>query len=161
MDAQLISWLEDPQRFHYKDLWLAEENPARRDVLELFAFGTLQDAPSGMELTTPMVTKLQKLTIISLSEHFRELSYVEIQRKCHIDEIGTLEELLIQLRTFFEVRLDSVRQVATIGRLYDCRDVYADERPLQVVKNLPTTSDTLLQDLRRWKRKLQVEILGE
>lgn len=161
MDEQLIQALEDPTKLHYKELWLAEEDQLRRNVLELFAFGTLKDKPDDMTLTSLMQKKLQKLSIVSLSELRRELTYTEIQHECQISDIGTLEELLIELRHFFEVKLDSVRQVATIGRLYDCREVYCNEQPLQLVQTLPTTKQSLLQDLHRWKDKLQTDIIGE
>lgn len=161
MNESLLKALEDPQRFHYKDLWLKENNPNDRVILELFAFGKIEDAPRNMVMTTLMLQKLQKLTIISLSEQYRELSYDLIQTQCGIADIIVIEEYLIQLQDIFQVKLNSVLQSATIVKWFDCRDVYSGERELQLVKSLTVDRSTLIRDLKRWKLKLQNEILGE
>lgn len=161
MDPWLVNALEDPSRYHYKDLWLEETDPERRKALELFAFGTVQHIDKSIPLTTPMLRKLQKLTIVSLSERLREIPYELIRQECGINDTATIEECLIQLREFFEVQLDSPAQQATILRWYDCRDVYGGERPLVVVPEPATTSASLLKDLESWHRKLQLEIVGQ
>lgn len=159
MREELVKLLEDPPKFHYKELWLEENNLKESEVLELFAFGNIRDVTDDMQLTALMIAKVQKLTIISLSEYYRELPYELIKRECKIDDVWDVEEYLIQLRDVFQVELDSVRQIATIVKWFDCRDVYAGEKDLKIVKNVKTTKKTLLQDLKRWKSKLRNDIL--
>lgn len=161
MEECLVQALENPEIMHYKDMWLMEEDQLGRKVLELFSYGTVQDIPKDLALTDKMLTKLQKLTIVSLCEQQRQLSYAEVQHGCQISDLATVEELFIQLRAFFDVKLDSVQQTATIHRMHDCRDVYGGERPLLLIKQPQTTKNSLLRDLRRWKLKLHTEILGE
>lgn len=160
MDQSFVELLESPHRFHYKELWLQETNPLRRRVLELFAFGTVQYIPKDIPLTAAMLRKLQQLSIVSLSERLRELPYGLIEQQCGISDAAAVEESLMQLRGFFEVRLDSPARLATIERWLDCRDVYGGERELLVVPQPATTRDSLVEDLQAWHRKLHADILG-
>ncbi|QLQ82318.1 hypothetical protein HG537_0H00790 [Torulaspora globosa] len=160
MDPSFIQLLESPQRFHYKDLWLQETDPLRRKVLELFTFGTIQHIRDDTPMTAGMLRKLQQLSIVSLSERLRELPYGLIEQECGIRDDDTVEQQLMQLREFFEVRLDSPARLATIDRWFDCRDVYGGERELLIVPRPSTNRDSLIQDLESWHRKLHTEILG-
>lgn len=159
MREELVKLLEDASKFHYKELWLEEDSPKERDILELFAFGNIRDVSNNMQLTPLMIAKLQKLTIISLSEYYRELPYELIRRECKIEDVWDVEEYLIQLREVFQVELDSVRQIATIVEWFDCRDVYAGEKDLKIVKNVKTSKETLLEGLKRWRSRLRNDIL--
>lgn len=151
----IIQKLEDPSIFHYKDLWLKETNDERVSILEIFAFGVISDS-KGIELSPRMRQKLQKLTIVTLSERYRELSYELIRSEAQLDSLLQVEPYLIQLRTFFEVKLDPVRKIAHVGRCYDCRDVYNNEKPLQIVEPRVTGS-TLRDSLVQWKNSVNNE----
>ncbi|CAR26891.1 hypothetical protein ZYGR_0I01630 [Zygosaccharomyces rouxii] len=151
MDS-IVRQLEDPSIFHYKDLWLKETDNDRLLVLEIFAFGVMSDS-KGIELSPGMRQKLQKLTIVTLSETHRELTYELIQSEARLDSSLQAELYLIQLRQFFEVKLDPVRKVAHIGRCYDCRDVYNQEKPLKAVKPRVTGS-TLRDSLVQWRNSV-------
>lgn len=162
ISKELAEAIEDPCRFHYKDLWLQERNLEQRNLLELFAFGSLDDmnARIATQLTQDMIMKLRKQTMISLSEHYQEIHYDLIRQKCQVDSSHDIETMLIQLRDVFLVELDSVRQVVTITEHYDCRDVYSHERELNVVQAANvTTKDKIREDLLAWKRKLLKDIL--
>lgn len=148
----IIQKLEDPSVFHYKDLWLRETDNARLLILEIFAFGVVKDS-KGIKLSPKMRQKLQKLTIVTLSEGQRELTYELIQSEAQLDSFLQVELYLIQLRHFFEVKLDPVRKVAHIGHFHDCRDVYNNEKPLQVVKPRITGS-TLRDSLAQWRNSI-------
>jgi len=68
--------------------------------LELFAYGTYQDyvrAPTMyIELTDAMRTKLRQLTIVSLAADNKILSYETLRRELEIDNVRTLEDLIIE-----------------------------------------------------------------
>ncbi|AQZ11389.1 CSN9 (YDR179C) [Zygosaccharomyces parabailii] len=147
----VIKELEDPARFYYKDLWLRETNTNIARLLELFSFGEMKDVGS-IALTPLMREKLQKLTIISLSEKYRELPYDLIESQAQLDEL-LVEPYLMQLRHFFQAKLDPVRRVAVILHWHDCRDVYNGEKPLQLV-NPTVTALTLRSSLVEWQSLL-------
>ncbi|SMN19856.1 similar to Saccharomyces cerevisiae YDR179C CSN9 Subunit of the Cop9 signalosome [Maudiozyma saulgeensis] len=150
--------LEDPSKFHYKQEWLESDTLESRDIFELFSFGTIEDVPLNLRLSPEMLKKLQLLTIVSLVQTHRELSYTFIMEQCKIFSIDTIERYLIELRPFFKVTLDSVRQVAQINTLLDCRDVYDNEIPLQYV-SIPRENKTqLIEKLKHWQNKLTGQI---
>lgn len=148
----IVQKLEDPSIFHYKDLWLKETDNDSLLVLEIFAFGVMSDS-KGIQLSPRMRQKLQKLTIVTLSERYRELTYDLIQAEAQLDSLLQVELSLIQLREFFDVKLDPVRKVAHIGRCHDCRDVYNNEKPLQMV-NPGVTGSTLRESLAQWRNSV-------
>ncbi|CCF56904.1 hypothetical protein KAFR_0B06080 [Kazachstania africana CBS 2517] len=162
MDGRLVEILEDPHTFHFKQEWLDSTDTETRTLLEIFSFGTIKDLTDDLrkEMSPAMIAKLQKLTIISLSEQCRVLTYETIANECLIDNMNDVENFLIQLQGFFRVRLDSVERVAKITDWFDCRDVYANERDLYRVHNLQISKESLIQDLKKWKSKLTQDILG-
>lgn len=153
------SVLEDPDKFHYKQEWLQSDTEESSGIFELFSFGTMRDIPTNLQLTPRMIVKLQRLTLISLSQTYRELSYSLIMRECNIDSIDIIEQSLIELQSFFKVKLDPIRKVAIIISWYDCRDVYANEKPLTLIQNPKITKTILLKKLEQWQHKLNKQIL--
>ncbi|CCD22272.1 Csn9p NDAI_0A01140 [Naumovozyma dairenensis CBS 421] len=168
MNAGLKEALEDPQKYHYKQEWLSSDFESTRELLEIFAFGTVNDLTNlkfskREDLTSSMIDKLRKLTIISLSAKYRYISYDFIRKECEMDSSNDIEEYLIQLQDFFQMEIDSVGQQVRIIRCFDSRDVYANELPLiNLGKDTPTTTkDELLQSLHKWKLKLLCQITDE
>lgn len=147
--GSIIQELEDPSKFHYKDLWLREDDDKSLLLLEIFSFGVMNDI-KGIELSAKMKKKLQKLTIVSLSEVYGELPYELIKSEAQLDSLQQVELYLIQLRQFFDVKLDPVRKFAYINHYHDCRDVYNNEKPLKVIKPR-VTGITLRESLIQWK----------
>ena len=154
----VVELLEDPQKFHFKREWLcAREATQEEALLELFSFGTIRNISSHMVLTPLMLVKLQKLTIISLSQRYREIPYSRIAKECQIYDICLIEQYFIELQSFFKVRLDSVSEVATVIECYDCRDVYAGEKPLTVLSPCTLagyTRSQLIDRLERWRSRV-------
>ncbi|CCC68397.1 hypothetical protein NCAS_0B03130 [Naumovozyma castellii] len=166
MNENLQYLLEDPTRFHYKEYWLKSSTEGEREILELFSFGTISELDDlhfnkGIVWTPNLIEKLNKLTLISMSEESTKWTYDEIFQRCKINDINTIERYLIQLQAFFEVEINSVEQTISIVKYFDCRDVYGGELPLMILtdEKLRNTKDQLVKDLERWKTKLLTQIL--
>lgn len=152
--------IDDPSKFHYKKEWLESSTPDAQNIYELYTFGTISDIPTKLRpsLTSGMIKKLQLLTIISLAEIHRDIPYRLIMSKCEIDSVDTIERYLVELRTIFKIKLDSVEQVVKIVNLYDCRDIYDNERPLNFVTAPKSNKTALVDKLEQWKGKLTQQI---
>ncbi|CAB4253939.1 similar to Saccharomyces cerevisiae YDR179C CSN9 Subunit of the Cop9 signalosome, which is required for deneddylation, or removal of the ubiquitin- like protein Rub1p from Cdc53p (cullin) [Maudiozyma barnettii] len=150
--------IEDPTRFHYKQEWLESTEPGTENIFELFSFGTIKDIQPQLNLTPAMFKKLQLLTIVSMVQTQRELSYTYIMEQCKIFSTDIVERYLIELRLFFKVKLDSIRQAAQILSIYDCRDVYDNEKPLQYVCIPRDNKDQIIEKLKQWHGKLTGQI---
>lgn len=158
--TDILYELENPSKFHYKKEWIESTTHEEQTIYELYAFGIIADIPATIQplLTVEMIKKLQLLTIISLAQQQREISYNHLMSQCEIDSMDTIERYMIELRQFFQMKLDSVRQVVKIINLYDCRDIYDNERPLMFV-NIPKSNKTsLIEKLEQWKGKLTQQI---
>ncbi|GMM57920.1 Csn9 protein [Maudiozyma humilis] len=154
----VIMKLEDPSRFHYKQDWLEVQDDELNMLFELFTFGTTRDVPNALILSPLMLKKLQLLTIVSLAQLERELTYSKIMETCLITSIDILERYMIELRNFFTVKLDPVRHVARITHLIDGRDVYCYEKPLLLGINPLHTKSELVTKLTQWQHKLNKQI---
>lgn len=152
--------IENPSKFHYKKDWLESTTPDVQNIYELYTFGTMADVPVEVRssLTAEMIKKLKLLTIISLTQIYRYIPYNLIMSRCEIDSVDTIERYMVELRDFFKIKLDSVRQVVTIVNLYDCRDIYDHERPLNFVSVPKYNKATLIDKLEQWKGKLTQQI---
>ena len=151
--VDLIKELEDPQRYHYKDLWMSDEDPANADILEIFSFGDMTDIrKAGIAITELMDVKLKKLYIIDRCNKQRVLRYNEV-------EVSDIEEMMMQLNEVIDFEIDSIGQEIIIKRCFECRDVYCYEKPLNLVDvGLLSTDRTLIEALKQWKNKLNDEI---
>jgi COP9 signalosome complex subunit 7 len=74
------------------------------DVLQLFTYGTLADLhtlkPEARELVTPgMITKLKRLTLVSLAHQDRRLSYDKLFKTLDVADGRELEDLIIDAIT--------------------------------------------------------------
>lgn len=159
INDNIIKELELPGRYHYKDLWRSSQDSDEEVLLEIFAFGTVKDLPKELQLTHSLTEKLRKLTIISLSQDHRDLSYDFISQECQINKVEDVERYLIELNSLIEVKMDSTKGLCKILKWKDCRDVYCGEKPLHVVKRVGLTKNDLILSLEQWKEKLQVDIL--
>ena len=156
LSPEIISLLEKPYLYHYKQQWLSSTNEIERKYLELFTFGTIRHLyRNEFQLTSPMYEKLQKLTIISLSEQHCEMQYDLVEQECKLRDSDQLEHYLIELQDIIHFKLDPIEKHVTIIKMFDCRDVYAYEHPLLVVNDLKVSNESLLRDLQRWKQKLK------
>lgn len=156
--TEALAIFEDPLKFHYKQYWLQTQNEEQTVLFELFAFGTINDIPKQMVLSPLMLKKLQLLTMISLSQCERELTYSKIMEVCAISSIDKVERYMIELRNFFSVKLDPIRESARIESLNDARDVYGGEKPLLLdIRPLHTKAE-LIDKLTHWQHKLNKQI---
>ncbi|EJS42343.1 csn9p [Saccharomyces arboricola H-6] len=156
---EIIRALEEPHKYHYKAEWLNSKNPKERQLFEIFAFGDIKNTPENMTLTSLMRSKLEKLTLITLSEKYNELSYEVIRQECQIEDHSIIETHLIQLQDVFEVEMDSVNLSIKILKRFDCRDVYCHEKELTVIETPKVTKEYLVNNLRNWETKLKQNIL--
>ncbi|KAG0666037.1 COP9 signalosome complex subunit 9 [Maudiozyma exigua] len=158
--SNIQSELENPSKFHYKKEWIESTIPEEQTIYELYAFGTIADIPATvrLSLTVQMIKKLQLLTIISLAQQQGEISYNHIMSQCEIDSMDTIERYMIELRQVFQIKLDSVRQIVKVINLYDCRDIYDNERPLMFVAIPKFNKTALVEKLEQWKGKLTQQI---
>lgn len=127
MRDEVIRALEEPHKYHYKAEWLESKDLGERRLFEIFAFGNIKDVPAGITLTSSMRSKLEKLTLITLSETHNELTYENIRQQCQIEDNSIIENHLIQLQDIFKVQIDSVNLSVVFLKRLDCRDVYCNE----------------------------------
>lgn len=159
MREETIKSLEDPYKYHYKEEWLNTKDPDEQQFFEIFAFGNIKDLPENIILTSLMRSKLEKLTLVTLSEIYNELSYELIKEECQIEDDGIIESHLIQLQNIFKAEMDSVSKSMKFSRRFDCRDVYCHEKELTIIENPRVTKEYLVQNLRSWETKLKQNIL--
>jgi hypothetical protein len=98
-----------PSTYFFGQLYHAAEVQALKgqpvfEVLELFAYGTLADVPSlsadAKGLVTPNMTgKLKRLTLVSLAQRDRRLSYDTLFAGLQVEEGRELEDLVIDAVT--------------------------------------------------------------
>lgn len=69
------------------------------DLLELFAYGTYKDYDTARfpELTPQMRKKLRYLTVVSLANHSKIISYQQLSKELDISNLRELENLIIDL----------------------------------------------------------------
>ena len=161
MREETIRALEEPHKYHYKAEWLESKDLDERQLFEIFAFGNIKDVPEDTTLTSSMRSKLEKLTLITLSETYNELTYENIRKQCQIEDNSIIENHLIQLQDIFKVEIDSVNLSIIFLKRLDCRDVYCNERELVVIENPRVTKECLVNNLRKWKIKLKQDILDQ
>ncbi|QHS72386.1 Csn9p [Saccharomyces paradoxus] len=156
---EIIKAIEDPRKYHYKKEWLNSKDLDERQLFEIFAFGNIKDLPENIILTSLMRSKLEKLTLVSLSEIYNELSYELVRKECQIEDDSIIESHLIQLQGILKAEMDSVNKSMKFSKRFDCRDVYCHERELTVIENPRVTKEYLLHNLRSWETKLKQNIL--
>ncbi|CUS22108.1 LAQU0S04e08394g1_1 [Lachancea quebecensis] len=161
LSEPVVTALEDPSRIHYKDLWLKSPPGAEQRILELFSFGKVKDAGAELQmlLTATMWQKLRRLTMLALSCQVRVLSYEQIRDECALGACDEAEQLAMSLGNLVELSIDQVKRQVVVRKCCDCRDVYNGERPLTVVGSPTASGQEILQDLRRWRRKLNNDML--
>lgn len=164
MDDSIRRILEDPQIFHYKQYWLKVPIGTIQDeILSIFSFGRYRDALTyKLRLNDPMRRKLQKLTIVSImcnSKKNAGIPYSIFLEECGIEDVAVFEQYLIELQPLVRCRMDQVSQTINIIEWFDCRDIYCNEKPLPELSHVPMTKNDLIENLRRWRFKLQNDIL--
>jgi len=99
------------------------------DTLELFAHGRFDDYRTSMdkfiELTMGQENKLRQLTIVTLAEEDKVLSYEKLQQALYIDNVRQLEDLIIE--SIYSVRdsLNIVIRVLARGAIcLDCLSAF-------------------------------------
>ncbi|AET39265.1 Csn9p Ecym_4189 [Eremothecium cymbalariae DBVPG len=161
---EVVQAFEDSERVHFKPLWLASKNYEEQILLELFCFGDYKDKTEEMQLplwTNRMEQKLQILTLLGLCERQRELGYDDLMNNCGIEHDGDLEQRLIDLHKLVQLEIDSVSRRITVKQCLDSRDVYNNERPLQLLHQAKRSKQEVLKQLKRWKYKLQRDLICE
>lgn len=159
MKEEIIKALEDPRKYHYKKEWLNCKDPDEQQLFEIFAFGNIKDLPENIILTSLMRSKLEKLTLVTLSEIYNELSYELVRQECQIEDDSIIESHLIQLQGILKAEMDSVNKSMKFSKRFDCRDVYCHERELTVIETPRVTKEYLVHNLRSWETKLKQNIL--
>uniref|UniRef100_A0A7S1Q8Y1 PCI domain-containing protein n=1 Tax=Neobodo designis TaxID=312471 RepID=A0A7S1Q8Y1_NEODS len=91
------------QLYHTPEVQALKGQPVF-EVVELFAYGTLADVSSlsaeAQTMITPnMTNKLKRLTLVSLAQHDRRLSYDRLFAGLQVDEGRELEDLVIDAIT--------------------------------------------------------------
>lgn len=80
---------------------LAHNNELKQyyDLLELFAYGTYKnyDPTKYPQLSDQMIKKLRYLTVVSLANHSKVISYQELSKELDISNLRELENLIIDL----------------------------------------------------------------
>lgn len=155
----LVELLESPNVFHYKKEWLDTHILEERKLLEVFSFGTVKDVQPSMGLSSLSLRKLQKLTIMSMCESYRRITYAQVVSQCQLADDSEVEQLFMEMNSVMVFEIDCVAKFVEIKKCLDSRDVYGEERELMVLQQAPNkTKQGLLTDLLRWKTKLNLDI---
>ncbi|KAF9155459.1 COP9 signalosome complex subunit 7a [Actinomortierella ambigua] len=130
------------------------DNASYHKLLEIFSYGTYQDYQQNKaslpELTAVQRTKLQQLSIVTLSEQTRVIPYKDLLSYLDISNVRQLEDLIMDaiyqdvLKASLDQKLKQVEVQSAMGR---------DLRPGQAQQMLATLaewkqrSETLLREL--------------
>lgn len=83
-----------------KDLKDSDTGKSYHDLLEIFAFGTFKDYLAAKErlpeLTEPMISKLRRLTIVTLASIQKRIPYASLQADLDLGNVRELEDLVIE-----------------------------------------------------------------
>ncbi|KAF9580031.1 hypothetical protein BGW38_003478, partial [Lunasporangiospora selenospora] len=123
-------------------------------LLEIFSYGTYrnyqQNKSTLPEITDTQRTKLQQLSIVTLSERARAIPYKDLQEYLEIPNVRQLEDLIMDaiyqnvINANLDQKLKLVEVHSAMGR--DLRPGQAQVM-LKVLEEWTTTSETLLQAL--------------
>ncbi|KAF9933359.1 hypothetical protein FBU30_005763 [Linnemannia zychae] len=123
-------------------------------LLEIFSYGTYQDylqnKDSLPEITAAQKTKLQQLSIVTLSERVRAIPYEHLLQYLEIENVRQLEDLIMDaiyqnlINANLDQKLKQVEVHSAMGR--DLRPGQAQDM-LRVLAEWTKTSETLLQAL--------------
>ncbi|KAG0278087.1 hypothetical protein BGZ95_004753 [Linnemannia exigua] len=123
-------------------------------LLEIFSFGTYQDYQQNKdslpEITVAQRTKLQQLSIVTLSERVRAIPYAHLLQYLEIENVRQLEDLIMDaiyqnlINANLDQKLKQVEVHSSMGR--DLRPGQAQDM-LRVLAEWTKTSEALLQAL--------------
>ncbi|KAF9132535.1 hypothetical protein BGW39_011887 [Mortierella sp. 14UC] len=123
-------------------------------LLEIFSFGTYQDYQQNKDslpdITVVQRTKLQQLSIVTLSERVRAIPYAHLLQYLEIDNVRQLEDLIMDaiyqnlINANLDQKLKQVEVHSSMGR--DLRPGQAQDM-LRVLAEWTKTSEALLQAL--------------
>ncbi|KAJ6415687.1 hypothetical protein OIU84_004480 [Salix udensis] len=128
------------------------EDSAYIDLLRLFAYGTWRDYKGNSALLPKLlpdqILKLKQLTVLTLSETTKVLSYNKLQEELEVSNVRELEDFLINDCMYTGIVKGKLNQV---GRCFEVQ--FAAERDLMhgqlgsmidTLGNWLATSDTML-----------------
>ncbi|KAF9907270.1 hypothetical protein EC991_011171 [Linnemannia zychae] len=123
-------------------------------LLEIFSFGTYQDYQQNKDslpdITAVQRTKLQQLSIVTLSERVRAIPYAHLLQYLEIENVRQLEDLIMDaiyqnlINANLDQKLKQVEVHSSMGR--DLRPGQAQDM-LRVLAEWTKTSEALLQAL--------------
>lgn len=135
---------------------LAEtEDKKSLDLLKIFAYGTYADykanAASLPALTPAQTKKLKQLTIVSLSNRTKAISYSVLQKELDISEVRELEDLIIDAiyQGIIQGKLDQKSKQLLVESAMG-RDLKPDEldHMLTVLSLWSTQAELLLKNIK-------------
>ncbi|OAQ24154.1 PCI-domain-containing protein [Linnemannia elongata AG-77] len=123
-------------------------------LLEIFSYGTYQDYQQNKdslpEITVAQRTKLQQLSIVTLSERVRAIPYAHLLQYLEIDNVRQLEDLIMDaiyqnlINANLDQKLKQVEVHSAMGR--DLRPGQAQDM-LRVLAEWTKTSEAMLKAL--------------
>ncbi|SCV04689.1 LAMI_0H18294g1_1 [Lachancea mirantina] len=153
-DESCVSLLEDKSILSYKSYWLNCGVEKYQKIFELFSFGNVTDVPDGMVLSELMWKKIRTLTLLTLFQNHRILSFDSIRSACRVPNAADVEELTIALRGIVDFETDEVGQKIEVLFCKRARDVYCGEKELLILPKASTSKRDLEVALTKWKEKL-------
>ncbi|KAF9913790.1 COP9 signalosome complex subunit 7a [Lobosporangium transversale] len=136
------------------DLKANPEHSRYYRLLEIFSFGTFQDYQQNKdslpEISDTQRTKLQQLSIVTLSERTRAIPYKDLLEYLEIDNVRQLEDLIMDaiyqnvINANLDQKLKLVEVHSAMGR--DLRPGQAQVM-LKVLEDWTKTSEALLKAL--------------
>lgn len=138
--------LSDPTYIGYNYVRNKTPDVQFAKILEVFAFGTLDDYYNHQDelvpLTDQQVLKLRQLTLISLCQGRTAVPFDEIRSQLHVDDvIGSLVQLGDS--DLVKFRIDEVLQEIEVDSVAS-RDVFVrGDKPLAVLDSAPTLKEVI------------------
>lgn len=157
MKQEIIKCLEDPKVINFKDEWLASENQMESDILSAFCFYDIDQIPKDMfsSMSSGMLNKLKLLTLISMCETLTDITYENLKERCLVSSEEELENLLIKVQPFVDLRIDNVARSIRVITNMRTRDIYCQEKELPFPFPAKRSKAEILNSLKLWREKLK------
>ncbi|CDO94038.1 unnamed protein product [Kluyveromyces dobzhanskii CBS 2104] len=140
---------------NYKRWWVQSNDLQQSNLLAILCFYDIEDVPQSIlaGFNENTLRKLRVLSLLSLCETSAHIKYEHIKEKCDVKNDEDVEELLIQVQLFVDLKIDSVTRTAAILKHKASRDIYGGEKTVPF--GSPVRSKTqILSELVNWKRSI-------
>ena len=106
-------------------------------------------------MSSGMLNKLKLLTLISMCETLTDITYENLKERCLVSSEEELENLLIKVQPFVDLRIDNVARSIRVITNMRTRDIYCQEKELPFPFPAKRSKAEILNSLKLWREKLK------